>query len=142
MLTARDEARLAGEHPDLVAAYRVAAGKAERDGTPIFVVGGGRTAEFQNGLYQQGRTKPGRIVTEKDGFRSKSDHQMESDSYYHAIDFAFVPTKARTDAFDEAWPWALVASYACAACPYVQWGGTWKTPRDLDHLQHVTKKGA
>lgn len=139
MLTTRDEQRLSGIHPDLLAAYRVAAEKAERDKTPIFVVGGGRTAQFQNGLYQQGRSKPGAIVTEKDGFTSKSDHQMGADGFYHALDFAFVPTKTRTDAFDKAWPWALIASYAKTACAQVEWGGTWKTPADLDHLQHVIK---
>jgi peptidoglycan L-alanyl-D-glutamate endopeptidase CwlK len=148
MVTARDETRLAGVQPDLVLAYRVAAGKADVDGTPIFVVGGLRTAAFQHGLYQQGRvtTGPGvdfkhplgRIVTEKDGYVHKSDHQPEADGFGHAIDFAFLPTKARPDAFALTWPWKIVAGYAVAAHAGVQWGGTWKTPADLDHLQLVT----
>jgi len=147
MLTARDESRLAGVHPDLVTAYRVAAGKADADGTPIFVVGGLRTAAFQHALYQQGRTTPGpqadrthplgRIVTEKDGYLKKSDHQPAADGLGHAIDFAFLPTKGRPDAFALTWPWKTVAGYAVAAHVGVQWGGMWKTPADLDHLQLV-----
>ncbi len=33
------------------------------------------TAEEQRALYEQGRTKPGAIVTYRDGFRKKSLHQ-------------------------------------------------------------------
>ena len=34
-----------------------------------------RTAEYQNQLYQLGRTTPGKIVTNCDGYKSKSNHQ-------------------------------------------------------------------
>lgn len=34
-----------------------------------------RSAEYQNSLYQQGRTKPGNIVTNLDGYKSTSPHQ-------------------------------------------------------------------
>lgn len=147
MITARDEQRLIGVHPVLVTAYHVAAAEAERQGTPIFVVGGVRTPEFQRSLWRQGREIPGPnatlakplglIVTEKDGYTAKSDHQPEADGFGHAIDFAFVPTKQRPDAFAQEWPWSKVAAIATQAAPRVQWGGTWKTPRDLDHLQLV-----
>lgn len=138
MLTARDEQRLQGVHPFLVDAYRYAAGRAEQDGTPIFVVGGCRTAEFQNSLYQKGRGgNPGPIVTQCDGIHQLSDHQPKADGFGHAIDFAFVPTKERTDAFNIHWPWETIAGYAKGFEDRVQWGGTWKLPADLDHLQLV-----
>ena len=47
---------------------------------------GVRTAEYQNSLYQQGRTKPGKIVTNCDGIKNKSNHQAKADGYGHAID--------------------------------------------------------
>lgn len=34
-----------------------------------------RTAEYQNSLYQKGRTTPGSIVTNCDGYKVKSEHQ-------------------------------------------------------------------
>ena len=34
-----------------------------------------RDAEYQNSLYQQGRTVPGKIVTNVDGYKKKSNHQ-------------------------------------------------------------------
>jgi len=39
------------------------------------IISGLRTAEEQAELYAQGRTKPGSIVTYKDGINSKSNHQ-------------------------------------------------------------------
>lgn len=34
-----------------------------------------RDSEYQNSLYNQGRTKPGKIVTKCDGYKLKSKHQ-------------------------------------------------------------------
>lgn len=34
-----------------------------------------RTAEYQNSLYQKGRTTSGKIVTNADGYKNKSEHQ-------------------------------------------------------------------
>lgn len=36
---------------------------------------GVRSAEYQNHLYQQGRTRPGRIITSLDGYKKLSGHQ-------------------------------------------------------------------
>lgn len=139
MLTDRDRQRLTGVHPDLVAAYEAAAVRAEQAGTPIFVVYGVRTAEEQRALYAEGRTCGGHIVTYCDGVTKKSDHQVAADGFGHAIDFAFVPTKTRPNAFAADWPWRVVAGYAvdANAVGRVKWGGTFKQPADLDHLQLI-----
>ena len=46
---------------------------------------GHRTPEYQNELYQQGRTKPGEIITNCDGYKIKSKH---NEFPSHAFDIA------------------------------------------------------
>lgn len=136
MLTDRDRARLAGVHPVLAAALVDVFTQLEHEGTPMFVVSGVRTATQQAALYAQGRTAPGPVVTEKDGIAHKSDHQVESDGFGHAVDCAFVPRKDRSDCFAPAWPWARFGALLeqHTGC---QWGGRWKKPADLDHAQYT-----
>ena len=50
------------------------------------ITAGARTAEEQNALYQIGRTRAGSIVTKADGYKNKSNHQIKSDGYGHAVD--------------------------------------------------------
>lgn len=142
MLTARDAQRLQGVHPALVGAIEAVFEQMHAAGAPMFVVCGVRTAAEQAALYAQGRTTSGPIVTNKDGVTHKSDHQPQADHLGHAVDCAFVPTKDRHDAWDEAWPWAAFGAAAEAAAPGVQWGGRWKQPADLDHVQYVAPEEA
>jgi len=44
-----------------------------------------RSSDEQNALYQIGRTKPGKIVTNCDGYKKKSKHQL-----WRAVDLAVV----------------------------------------------------
>ena len=135
-MTERDRTRLAGCHPDLIAVAVDIITQMETEGTPIFIVEGIRTANRQHALYLQGRPggTPGKIVTDKDGYVMRSDHQVKFDGYGHAFDFAFVPTKAIPSAFDSHWPWAHVGEMA-EKHKNIQWGGHWKKPVDLDHIQ-------
>ena len=54
----------------------------------ITITCGVRTAEEQNKLYQQGRTKAGKIVTKCDGYNIKSKHQVKADGLGYAFDIA------------------------------------------------------
>jgi hypothetical protein len=47
----------------------------EKNNIKVTVIQTLRDAEYQNSLFQSGRTKPGKIVTNCDGFRKKSNHQ-------------------------------------------------------------------
>lgn len=47
---------------------------------------GMRTAKEQNELYQQGRTKAGRIITKCDGYKIQSNHQEKIDGHGYALD--------------------------------------------------------
>jgi peptidoglycan LD-endopeptidase CwlK len=135
MLSPHDTARLAGVHPVLVAAVTAIFTDMAQAGTPMFVVGGVRTAAYQQAIYAQGRTTAGPIVTQCDGILKKSDHQVERDGYGHAVDVAFLPTKAIPDPWAPKWPWKALGEAVYAHG--MQWGGTWKVPADLDHIQYV-----
>lgn len=138
MITARDAQRLTGVHPILVDAIEDVFARMEAQGTPMFVVCGVRTAEEQAALYAQGRTGPGAIVTYKDGVRHKSDHQVEADGFGHAVDCAFLPTKACADCFHPSWPWGQYGTALEDAG--IAWGGRFKQPVDLDHAQYVEEQ--
>jgi len=75
------------------------------------------TPQQQNALYQQGRTKPGKIVTNCDGYKKKSDHQ-----YWLAVDLVeFENGKCN---------WNFNGAYADLAWYWTQvlggdWGGNW-----------------
>jgi peptidoglycan LD-endopeptidase CwlK len=135
MLSPHDTTRLAGVHPVLISAVTSILADMAAVGTPMFVVGGVRTALQQQAIYAQGRTAPGPIVTECDGTIHKSDHQVEADGYGHAVDLAFLPTKAITDPWSPSWPWRTFGETVFVHG--MAWGGTWKHPADLDHVQYV-----
>lgn len=76
---------LDGVHPNLVKVLKAAIVNSPIDFT---IVEGVRTKSRQQQLYAQGRTAKGAIVTYADGVKNKSNHQVKSDSYGHAVDFA------------------------------------------------------
>jgi peptidoglycan L-alanyl-D-glutamate endopeptidase CwlK len=84
ILNKRSLEKLSKCHEDLKKIFIKAA-----DNSPYkFVITSGyRSPEEQNLLYQQGRTKPGEIVTYKDGYEKKSKHNnLPSD----AVDVAII----------------------------------------------------
>lgn len=76
---------LKGVHPNLILVISAAICDTPIDFT---IVEGVRTTKRQQDLYAQGRTAKGSIVTYADGIKSKSNHQVKSDGFGHAIDFA------------------------------------------------------
>lgn len=86
-----------------------------------------RTEEEQAELYAQGRTKPGKIVTQlKKG--SKHNHFPS-----HAFDIGFIRN-------DRALDWSannfkLFAEIVKQVAPEVKWGGNWKKFKDLPHFE-------
>lgn len=91
------------------------------------IIEGFRSASYQNSLYQKGRTKPGRIVTYKDGYRAKSNHQ-----YGLAVDFwpfyGFVMDK---NVPQKHWEYLghLARKHGLV------WGGDWKKLVDNPHIE-------
>ena len=134
-------------HPNLIELMKKAIGDSPYD---FKIVQGLRTAEYQNSLYQQGRTKPGKIVTKLDGYSRKSNHQAKADGYGHAVDIAVCGhydqngnyVKYTTDAemFDNKKLVEIsrhVKAVAKEMGMEIVWGGDWKNLYDTPHYELV-----
>lgn len=101
-------------------------------GHAMMVTDGVRTLAQQQALYAQGRHgHPGPIVTNADGIGlTRSNHQVRSDGYGHAIDACFVLDGKPSWA--ETLPWGTYGARAKAHG--LKWGGDWTKP-DKPHVE-------
>ena len=120
---------LADVHPTLTAAVRRMVAELDRRGHTAIITQGARTTARQQALYAQGRTRPGKIVTNADGVRRTSMHQRQHTGYAHAVDLAWIVDARVT------WdgPWALLGELARAEG--LVWGGDWTSFRDQPHVE-------
>lgn len=124
------------------------------------ITAGVRTAEEQNRLYQKGRTAPGAKVTNVDGHKLKSNHQVKFNGLGYAADIGvLVKEKVKVsvmengkkvekiiekdvykgtwrdfhyyqDIYNTAKNAGLLEKYG------IEWGGNcWKTYKDAPHWQ-------
>ena len=104
------------------------------------ILRGVSTAEEQNKLYQQGRTIKGNKVTNCDGFRKKSNHQIKYDGLGYAVDIGVMVDGVYKgswkdfhyyqDIYNIAKEKGLVDKYG------IEWGGNcWKSFKDAPHFQ-------
>jgi peptidoglycan L-alanyl-D-glutamate endopeptidase CwlK len=86
-----------------------------------------RSNDYQNDLYEQGRSKPGKVVTNARGGQS-----MHNFPPSHAFDIAF---KKATD--EVSWDIGLFRAFAEIITPLgVDWGGNWTGGfKDYPHFQ-------
>lgn len=128
----------AGVHPVLIEKInRVLAAMAIL-GYPMKAYQGVRTTAQQAVEYAKGRTKPGpnpshqrplgQPVTYCDGVIMRSNHQVSSDGYGHAVDLC----AAGVVAFPPTFPWALLR--ACVEAVGLISGASFAI-RDLDHAE-------
>ena len=94
-----------------------------------------RTAKEQNSLYQQGRTKPGKRVTNCDGYNKKSNHQVHADGLGYAFDIAVIVNKKYN------WNPKYYKEIGAVASELmkkykVTWGGNWTSFKDYPHFQY------
>lgn len=134
---------LVGVYPDFVDVLSVAIRKSTVDfGIPDAAL---RTTKQQQYLYASGRTRPGLVITQKDGVRSKSNHQAHADGYGHAVDC--IPYVGGRYVFTEdAWDYyhliASAISYAAKelkVAENITWGCAWgmpmsSYPSDPEHM--------
>ena len=129
----RQASRLAGVRVELRAAFaRALLAWAARPelaqlGRPI-VTEGYRNPAAQDALYEQGRTKPGEVVTYKRGGESKHNTVPAQ-----ALDVAFL-----LDSGQVSWSAQLLAKFAQLmkeASPLVRWGGDWPKFKDWPHFE-------
>ena len=106
------------------------------DKATVRITQGLRTFAEQDALYQQGRTKPGKKVTNAQAGRSVHN-------YGFAVDICLI-IDGKTASWDTAKDWdndKVADWYECVkilAKHGWEWGGNWKTFKDLPHFD---KKG-
>jgi peptidoglycan L-alanyl-D-glutamate endopeptidase CwlK len=136
------EQRVALLHPSVRAEVKQLIEQAEtklHHSMAVRIVQGLRTIKEQNDLYAQGRTKPGKIVTNAKGGSSFHNYGL-------AIDFAILTDKDGNGTFEDlSWDikrdndkdgtadWLEVVK-AFEASGW-EWGGKWSSIKDYPHLQ-------
>lgn len=129
----RSKKNLEGLHPTLKKLMQLSIGNSPIDFT---VVHGVRTAEEQKALYEQGRTVPGSIVTNFDGYTKQSNHQIKEDGFGYAVDiYPFVDGKVQVN---DAKSLIRISEHIKAVARLngikIEWGGDW-TMRDYPHFE-------
>ena len=119
----RSEKVIATLLPEVQPYARALVTKAGADGITIKVISGLRTYDEQNDLYAQGRTKPGRIVTNARGGFSN-----------HNFGIAFdVGVFEGSQYLDESPKYKAVGVLGMDLG--LEWDGNWKTIQDEPHFQ-------
>ncbi|WP_052087904.1 M15 family metallopeptidase [Paenibacillus wynnii] len=126
--------RLKGLHPAVLAAATALIERSYTRGVPILITQGLRTIAEQEGLYAQGRTKPGKIVTNARGGYSYHNFGL-------SIDFALLLPNGSSVSWDttrdgdsdKTTDWMEVVQEAKALG--FEWGGDWTTFKDYPHFQ-------
>lgn len=121
MLKSRDIDRL---RPDVAANCRVFIQRCAAEGLPVLVVETVRDKEYQASLYAQGRTKPGKIVT----------NQKTPSFHWNKVGLAFdICKNVKGHEYDDA-----DFFRRCGAIGKemgFSWGGDWKSLPDRPHFQ-------
>ena len=126
-------------HPKLVEVMKEAIKNSPFD---FRITDGARTAEEQFALYQKGRTKPGPKVTNCDGYKAKSNHQIKSDGYGHAVDiFPLENGVYRKFTSEEGYDdkkLKIISEHILEVAKSknvnIEWGGNWKM-HDTPHFE-------
>ena len=129
-------------HPKLVEVIKAAIVNSPFD---FRITDGARTTEEQFALYQKGRTLPGPKVTNCDGKNFKSNHQIKSDGYGHAVDIfpcgvienGVYRKFTSEEGYDDK-KLKSIANHILAIAKSkninVEWGGNWKM-HDTPHFE-------
>lgn len=119
----RSEGNIATLHPEVKPYARALVRAAAAQGITIKVISGNRTYEQQNALYEQGRSKPGPIVTKVRGGHSNHNFALAFD----------------IGVFDEGRYLPESDLYkvvgAIGRSLGLEWGGDWRTFVDQPHFQ-------
>jgi peptidoglycan LD-endopeptidase CwlK len=130
----QSEERLSKVHPILANKVRTMADQLQQEGIYVRVVQGLRSIEEQDALYAQGRTSPGKIVTDCRGGFSYHNFGLAAD---------VVPSEAGIDKsynpdWDESHPtWKRMVQIAESLG--LNAGADWRTFRDWPHFQLTGK---
>lgn len=124
----RSEKNIATLHERVRPYARALVNLAKGQGINIKVISGTRTFEEQDALYQQGRSKPGRIITNAKAGSSWHNHGVAFDVGVFQ-DGKYTP---------ESPLYKVVASIGKGIG--LEWGGDWKSITDEPHYQMTNGK--
>ena len=122
----RPDRREEGLTPELRARWLLIKWTMAEAGHPMFLVEGLRSRERQAWLYDQGRTRPGPVVTHARPGQGR--HEPGEDGLGRAFDAAFTGSQP----YAESHHWAQYG--AAVRAQGLVWGGDWQTP-DRPHAQ-------
>lgn len=124
-LLEKAEKKLQGLHPTLAAKARQLITLAFKEGINIIITQGYRSTEEQDALYAQGRTKPGKIVTQVKGGHSYHNYGL-------AFDFAVLDANGKINwNVDKRWKRVGALGKSLG----LEWGGDWTKFKDYPHFQ-------
>ena len=119
----RSEKTIATLQPEVAPYARSLVARAANAGIEIKIIGGTRTYAEQDALFAQGRTKPGRRVTNAKGGESN-----------HNFGIAFdIGVFKGTEYLDESTGYDVVGAIGMEIG--LEWGGEWTTIVDKPHFQ-------
>ncbi|RXZ84157.1 M15 family peptidase [Paenibacillaceae bacterium] len=118
--------RLSGLLPVVRAAAERLIDRSFARGIPILITQGLRTIAEQDALYAQGRTAPGKIVTNARGGYSNHNFGV-------AIDFVLLQPDGRNISWDVNKDWMTVVEIAKEMG--FSWGGDWTSFKDYPHFE-------
>ncbi|GHV40021.1 hypothetical protein FACS1894179_05870 [Bacteroidia bacterium] len=106
---------------------------------PFIITEGVRTTERQKELYAQGRVTPGLIVTNCDGIKDKSNHQLKENGYGHAVDlYPYINGSIRIHEAYVPEILQIIAEHIQMTAQKMNlsviWGGDWKM-KDYPHFE-------
>lgn len=120
---ARSESVIAKLQPEVAPYARALVQKAAARGIEIKIISGFRSYEEQNALYAQGRTTPGKRVTNAKGGESN-----------HNFGIAFdIGVFEGTDYLDESPNYDVVGALGMELG--LDWGGNWQSFKDRPHYE-------
>ncbi|WP_082055753.1 LysM peptidoglycan-binding domain-containing protein [Geobacillus kaustophilus] len=126
-LLKKADKKLQNVHPVVAAKARQLISQAYKKGINVIITQGYRSIEEQNELYAQGRTKPGKIVTNAKGGYSYHNFGL-------AFDFAILnPDGSVSWNVDEKWKRVAQIGKSLG----LEWGGDWKSFPDYPHFQYT-----
>jgi peptidoglycan L-alanyl-D-glutamate endopeptidase CwlK len=127
---ARSERHLRSLTPEAQKQFRIWLRRCREVSIPAVIICGTRTFAEQAEIYAQGRTKPGKIVTQ-----AKPGESMHN--YGMAIDFVvFDGVDGNGGVGQPLWQSPLMTKAGQIALDMgLDWGGAWTTFKDMPHIQ-------
>jgi len=123
--------RIEDLHPDLQPLARKFLEECMAEGIDVLIYMTYRSNEEQDGLYAQGRTKPGNIVTNARGGHS-SHNCVDPDGKPAAKAFDAVPRRGKELVWSDPALWNVMGCIANDVG--LKWGGNWESFVDKPHF--------